>query len=151
MLISGYNLCMAWVKPQPKILERDVAKQVKDFLEQHRGWRAVRSQFAFVPGAFQTGQPGMPDWLFLRYGDNGTAHVLWIEVKGPNDKRRCQCRPGDRKVCKVCRQAAWAERERKLGARVWVVSDFDQFAVDYEREYGHLHRGEQAVGQLSLI
>lgn len=135
---------------RPKILERDIAKQVKDFLE-WRGWRLVRTQFAFVPGSFQTGEVGMPDSIALLYRPDGTAHVLWLEIKGPNDKRRCQCRAGDKRTCKVCRQHAWADRERKRGARVWVVSDLGEFSAEYQRIYGHLHCGAGAVGQLHLI
>ena len=132
-----------------KLLEKDVSKQVKDFLKA-RGWRPVRTQFAFSPGSFATGEPGMPDWLFLRYEAPGRGLILWVEVKGPNDQRKCRCQPGDRKPCKVCRQRLWHERERGLGASVCVVEDIELFSAAYERSYGHLHCGEEAKGQLAI-
>ncbi len=134
----------------PGILERDVSKQVKDFLEA-RGWRAIRTQFAFSPGAFQTGEPGMPDYLFLRYEPGGRALVLFIEVKGPRDQRKCNCVPGSKKVCKVCRQKNWQAREKQRGARVIVVDDAEWFFEQYERAYAAIHKGDEARGQLELL
>jgi hypothetical protein len=136
----------------PKLLEKQVAQQVRDFLRA-RGWRIVRTQFAFSPGSFSTGEPGMADDLGLFYADRdrAVALALWLEYKGPNDRRHCTCQPGTGKQCKVCRQLAWHQRERLRGATVWVVSDFDFFATLYEKHFGWLHSGEKAVGQLSLL
>ena len=125
------------------LLEKDVSEQVKSFLEA-RGWRGVRTQFAFTPGAFSTGEPGMPDWCYVRYMPvkevPARALVLWVEVKGPNDQRTCRCRAADKKKCKVCRQKAWHERERALGAALVVVDDIDWFEADYNKAFGFLHR-----------
>jgi hypothetical protein len=138
--------------PLPQLLERHITKQVCDFLC-YRGWRPLRTQFAFSPGSFGTGEPGMADYLFLRYLGDGHQAVLalWIEFKGPRDRRTCSCRPGERRVCHVCRQRRWQERERQRGALVWVVDDFDFFAADYEKTFGWLHSGQQARGQLDLL
>jgi hypothetical protein len=136
----------------PKILEKQVAQQVRDFLR-FRGWRIVRTQFAFSPGSFSTGEPGMADDLALRFmdRDRAIALALWLEYKGPNDRRRCTCQPGSGKPCKVCRQLQWHQRERARGAVVWVVDDFSFFAELYEKHFGWLHSGDAAVGQLSLL
>ncbi len=136
-----------------KLLEKDVAKQIKDFLAA-KGWRCVRTQFAHTPGMFSTGEPGMADYLFLRYMPAEAAPArclaMWVEVKGPNDQRTCRCRAGEKKICKVCRQKAWHDRERQRGALVWELSALNRLLVEYEREFGWLHRGEQATGQLAL-
>lgn len=133
-----------------KLLEKHVSKQVVDFLRAH-GWRAVRTQFAFAPGSFTTGEPGMPDWCFIRYMPvdfhPSRALVMWVEVKGPNDQRKCRCGPGERKPCKVCRQHQWQDRERARGAVVVVVSDLDWFIAEYEKAFGFLHRDEPRAEQ----
>ncbi len=103
-----------------KLLERDVTKQVKDFLES-RGWRGVRMQRTIVRGQFQTGEPGMADFLFVHYL---SGKHLWIEFK----------RPGDGRVSPV--QKDWQHAERSRGAHVWVVDNLDEFEGDYEEVFG---------------
>ena len=136
----------------PKIVEKQVAQQARDYLRA-RGWRIVRTQFAFSPGSFSTGEPGMADDLAVFYVDQNraVALALWLEYKGPNDRRRCTCQPGSGKPCHVCRQLQWHARERQRGGIVWVVSDFDFFANLYEKHFGWLHSGDAAVGQLDLL
>jgi len=131
------------------ILERQVTKQIVDYML-HRGWRPVRLHPIVAPGTFSAGEPGQPDYLFLRYLDGGACLALWVEFKSPNDKRRCNCRP-DGKRCPVCRQKAWHDRERQRGAAVWVVADLQAFLGEYERLYGWLHSGEAGRGQLDLL
>jgi hypothetical protein len=138
----------------PRLKESDVQKQVRDFLKAY-GWRPVRTQFAFVAGAMQTGEPGMPDYLFLR-ADPGPDAVygcilgIWVEFKSPNSRSVCRCEP-DRK-CRLCRQAEWHTRERARGFKVWTgVDDFDWFHEQYKRHFGWLHTGDQARGQLELL
>ena len=106
------------------LLERDVTRQVKDFLA-WRGWRAVRMQRTVIPGAFQAGEPGMADYLFIRYlgGEPGAARVLWVEFKRKSGKLMPQ-------------QKQWAIEERARGAQVWTVSDLEQFQADYRRVFG---------------
>jgi hypothetical protein len=128
-------------------LEKHVVKQVRDFLA-YRGWRPVHTGVIAGPG-FSMGEPGRPDYLFLYYQEAGCALALWVEMKSPNDKRRCNCAAG--KLCKVCRQKIWHDRERMRGAVVWVVSDFDAFAAAYEASYGWLHSGATGRGQLDLL
>ena len=57
--------------------EADVTTQVKSFL-QALGWRPLRMQRTVIKGQFQTGEPGIPDFLFLHYQTGG---ILWIEFK----------------------------------------------------------------------
>ena len=97
----------------PKIVEKQVAQQARDYLRA-RGWRIVRTQFAFSPGSFSTGEPGMADDLAVFYVDQNraVALALWLEYKGPNDRRRCTCQPGSGKPCHVCRQLQWHAPER---------------------------------------
>ena len=130
-----------------KVLEKDIARQVCDFLRA-RGWRPIRTNVVAGPG-YGIGEPGMPDYLMLHYQPNGRALVLWIEFKGPNDKRRCTCQPG--KQCKPCRQKAWHVRERQRGASVAVVDDLQWFIDEYEKAYGWLHTGDTGRGQLNLL
>ena len=131
--------------------ESDITAQVKGFLEA-RNWRAIRMQRAVVPGAFQSGEPGIPDFLFVRYLDNGVALALWLEFKSPRDRRKCRCLEirGTRKRCTVCDQHNWQQREKARGARVWRVDDLDRFSAQYEQAYGWLHKGDSARGQMEL-
>lgn len=122
-----------------KLLEKQITEQVRDFLS-YRGWRPVRMQRTVVPGQFQTGEPGIPDFLFLRYfkEPHAAALAIWIEFKAPNGKLR----EG---------QPEWHEREIRRGSSVWVVDDFEWFAEEYERVFGWLHSGDAAVGQMDLL
>lgn len=138
-----------------ELLEADVVKQVKSFLEAH-GWRSIRMQRMVMPGMFQTGEPGMADSCWIRYDPRpefpAMAMVIWLEYKGPSDKRKCRCAQiaGTKKRCTVCDQAAWQKRERARGAVVWIVNDIDFFISLYKRVFGWLHEGESARGQLEL-
>jgi hypothetical protein len=109
-----------------KLLEKHVVGQVRDFLELH-GWRPVRMQQTVVPSAFRTGEPGQPDYLFLRYlgGRAGAAAALWIEFKRPSG------RPGKN-------QPEWHARERGRGGLVWTVDSFDSFLACYEAHFSWL-------------
>jgi len=115
------------LQPPLKLKERDVVKQVKDFLA-WRGWRAVRMQRMILPGSFQTGEPGMADYLFLRYSpeSTGACLCLWIEFKRPGGPMRQG-------------QMEWHERERIRGAAVWVVEELDDFMTLYNQHFGYLH------------
>ncbi len=123
-----------------ELLEKQITQQVRDFLA-FRGWRPVRMQRTVLPGSFQSGEPGQPDFLFLRYLPGckpATACLaLWIEFKRPGGKLR----EG---------QPEWHQRERLRGGTVWVVDDFDWFEDLYERQFGWLHKGDTGLGQLQL-
>jgi hypothetical protein len=111
----------------PPLKEREVVQQVKDFL-QWRGWRAVRMQRTVIAGAFQAGEPGMPDYLFLHYlgGHEGSAIALWIEFKRPGGPLRAG-------------QQEWHARELVRGGVVWVVEQLDDFMTLYNSHFGYLH------------
>ena len=123
------------LKP-PRLLEREVTGQIREFMKL-KGWRPLRMQRTVMPGQFQTGEPGIPDFVFLRYLKPGLAAVLWIEIKRPGGKLR----PA---------QLEWIPREQKRGAAVWVVEDFDNFHRKYYGEFGWLHDGRLA-GQIELF
>ena len=144
------------MRSSPKLSESDIVAQVKGFM-QHREWRAVRMQRTIVPGQFQTGEPGIPDFQFVRYVGNQSvsagALVLWVEFKARGVRAKCRCLQihGTRKRCTACDQRKWRERERALGATVWLVDSLDWFMAEYERCFGWLHQGESARGQLELL
>jgi hypothetical protein len=136
----------------PQLKESDVQSQVRDYLRA-RGWRPVRTQFSFTPGAFSTGEPGMPDYLFLYPlpGQYCGSLAIWIEFKSPR-ARGCTCVLGEAKKCRHCRQIAWHQKERAKGFVVWSgVDDFDWFEDHYMEKFGWLHAGDRARGQLDLL
>lgn len=126
-----------------KLVERDVTKQVRDFLVL-RGWRYIRMQRSVAPGSFSTGEPGMADYLFVRYfHDRPMAHYgvalhLWVEFKSPTG------RVGPH-------QTEWQKREVARGGAVWIVDDVAWFADEYHKRFGWLHSGDAARGQLDLL
>lgn len=111
--------------------EREVTKAVKDYLTA-RGWRAVRFQRTVIPGSFQTGEPGIPDTLFLYYKAPPVALALWVEFKRATRGKRSED------------QKQWHAREQQRGALVVTVNDPAEFAAWYERTFPEL------VGQLRL-
>jgi len=132
--------------------EKEVSDAVVAFMEAH-GWRAVRTQWAAIPGVFSTGEKGMPDYLFIRYmpmeAVKSRSLVLWIEFKSPTDKRKCEClklaqravaRKRKPKLCHVCRQREWADAERAKGGVVFDVSNIEYWERIYATYYGWLHR-----------
>lgn len=140
---------------RPDILEADVSSQVKDFL-QAKQWRVVRHQRTVVPRQFQSGEPGIPDLQAIYYLGavrHGLTVTLWCEVKGPRDKRKCNCvwrlKANKRGKCGVCLQADWQARERSRGAQVWVVDELSNFITRYDAMFGWLHSGV-VPGQIEL-
>lgn len=119
-----------------KLLEREVTRQIRDFLKL-RGWRAIRMQRTVMPGQFQSGEPGIPDYLFLHYIGRRAAAVLWIELKRPGGRIRPQ-------------QQEWHDRERGRGAEVWVVENFEHFEGLYRGSFSWLHDG-RLPGQIDLF
>lgn len=117
------------------LLEREVTAQIRDFLKA-KGWRPIRMQRTVMPGQFQTGEPGIPDFLFIRYMGYGKGTLLWIELKRPGGKLREQ-------------QVEWIAKERQRGGTVWIVDSFDPFAALYQERFAWLHSG-QVKGQVEL-
>ncbi len=91
-----------------RVTEKDVARAVKDFMAA-KGFRCVRMQRTVLPGQFQSGEPGMPDLLFLRYRDGA---IVWVETKAPG-----------RTLSPA--QAQWRDMERMRwpDALVWTIHD----------------------------
>ncbi len=115
------------VPSQKRIQEREVTKAVKHYLEL-RGWRPMRCQRTVVGGAFQSGEPGQPDFMFLKYDTEplhspGNAKVIFIEFKSPSGHLGPK-------------QEEWIARERQRGAVVLVVDNAEEFVKYYERAFG---------------
>jgi len=96
-----------------KLLERDITRTVRDYLEL-RGWRAVRIN----AGPF--GKAGMPDFLWIHYQ---RRLMFWTEMKAPGGRLGPL-------------QSQWIEDERKRGALVLVVGDVTAFINFYEKTFG---------------
>ncbi len=107
-----------------KITEAQLSRLVQDFLKLD-GWRVLRQEpLSRAGGGRYAGELGMPDLLALRYWKASQEYgapagdILWIEVKRSGQKPKPH-------------QLQWHERERALGAEVWVVDDFDAFKEKY--------------------
>jgi hypothetical protein len=90
-------------------------------------------QRTVLPGSFQTGEPGQPDYLFVRYMTSakpGSALALWIEFKAPGGRLRAG-------------QPEWHARERLRGSLVWVVDSLEDFEEAYDHEFGWIHAEER--------
>jgi hypothetical protein len=138
-----------------KLNEADVTAQIRGYLE-HRGWRPIRFQRTVMPGQFSTGEPGMPDFCFVRYIGTGelpaATLMLWCEFKQKGARAKCRCATKKpRQRCTLCDQKAWRDRERSRGAVVWTqVDSIDWVMREYERCFGWLHQ-EHGRGQLELL
>lgn len=126
------------------MLEREVAAAVREFLAD-RGWRIIRNNAVSFAGVGS--EPGIPDYLALRYQGAHVALHLWIEVKSPKARRECQCRPGKilksgkagkARKCRWCAQDAWQTRERERGGTVIVVRSVAELEEAYARAFGWL-------------
>lgn len=128
---AAFNTNVARTKP-PALLERDTSKQVRDFMIA-KGWRVFRVQRVLIPGAFATGEKGMPDFTFVRYLKQGKypalTCTLYVEMKrekggvvGPH-------------------QVKWKKLEEERGGIVWTVDSFTLFVNRYDREFAWLHDG----------
>lgn len=128
-----------------KLSERDVTRQIRDFMK-YRGWRPIRMQSATFSGptggVVAVGEQGMPDYQYLYYLGDSEALVLWIELKSPDDKRTCRCRPDRARLCTVCAQKQWRERETERGGVVIQVSNLRTFEDWYAKSFGWLHGPE---------
>lgn len=125
-----------------KLLERDVARQVKDFLR-WRQWRIVRHQVAVASGGastFSVGEKGMADLQAVYYfrGGHGLTLTLWIETKRPGKPLKPH-------------QIEWKAKEEARGACVWKVDNIDAFERAYNAKFGWLHRGDTGHGQRELV
>jgi hypothetical protein len=126
--------------------EAIVAKAISQFLVE-RGWRRVRHESGFVPGAGSFGERGIADYQYLYYVPQarvkGAALVLWVETKPPDYKPRCACRAARKeagvyypaKVCRDCGQKRWQAAERQRGALVVQVSDAEAFRRWYAEHF----------------
>lgn len=140
--------------PPSKLAEREVDAQIKGFLE-FKGWRPKREQRTVIPGQFQTGEPGIPDRLFIHYLTGlkgkpiGLSLTLWVEMKRPGAKMRCNCRAGH--TCTMHAQMNWRAKEEQRGGIVAQVESFADFVPWYEERFGWLHRGDRGQGQLEML
>ena len=149
--------------------EHAIQKACADFMASH-DWKCLRTHFTAVIGHVSSLEPGIADYLFVRYMPSEHAPwrciLLWVEFKSPHDRRVCFCRQkavkaaAERKraqICSVCRQKNWRENERRRGAVVWLIDDFEEFAQTYWREFSWLHKDQAGApmpaprGQMSLL
>lgn len=119
--------------------ERDITKQVCDFLRAHR-WRLIRMNVSKVQfndaGWMQFGESGMADYLALYYLPDSLAVAMWLEFKQAKGKL-------------ARHQELWHARERKDGASVYVVRDYDSFRKFYDAAFDR--PGSPVKGQRELI
>ncbi|HLH04982.1 MAG TPA: hypothetical protein VKX25_19595 [Bryobacteraceae bacterium] len=127
--------------PSPaKLLEAEVTKQIRGFME-FRGWRAIRMQRTVVPGAFQSGEPGIPDFLFIRYLPtefSGLSVACWVEMKRAKYGKLSED------------QKRWRDRETHRGAVVLKADNIADFADQYEELFGWLHTETWVQGQQQI-
>jgi hypothetical protein len=124
-----------------RLRERDVARQVRDFLEAY-GWRCFRWNVGLATNQQGTvtryGEKGMADLMFLYYdydaGHEGSALCLWVETKAEGKDLRPE-------------QVTWQLKESKLGALIVTVDQFEKFRTWYRQQFEWLHRER---GQLAL-
>ncbi len=92
------------------------------------GWRAIRTDPVSDRSRGKGfGEVGMPDYLFIRYLDHDgpmvdqqcLAQMLWIEFKAPGKPLKPH-------------QTAWASREGRRGALIFVVDDAVRFRETYK-------------------
>jgi len=129
---------------QKHLLEKDVAKQIRDFLEV-RHWRRVRNQSMVTMGAggpMTIGEKGMADLLYIHYIDwieyPGLAAMLWIETKRAKGGKRHED------------QVKWHAKEQGRGAVTLFANDITDFEREYRRYFGWLHQPGQTPDQQPL-
>lgn len=127
--------------PTPaQLLEREITKQIKGFMA-WRLWRPVRMQRTVIPNTFQTGEPGMPDFLFIRYlrtGFTGLAVTCWVEMKRAKRGKLAED------------QIKWRDTELLRGAIVLKANDLREFEQEYERLFGWLRTEQWVHGQQQI-
>lgn len=122
----------------PELRERDVMRLTCDFLLADR-WRLFRMNVATVQFGERWvpfGEKGMPDYLALYYLADSLAAVLWLEFKAPRGR-----------LSRI--QELWHARERKDGATICVVNDFDSFREFYRDRFDR--DGSPVKGQRELL
>lgn len=115
------------------ISERGFAKRIAARLSKHPTLARLAGPIMEVVSscirATGFGDPGMPDYLYIRYvrrnqdhppsaTPSGVAELLWIEYKAPSKTPKPH-------------QVAWHLAERRRGALVLVIDDFDKFREWY--------------------
>src|SRR5579884_3739713 len=106
-----------------------------------RGWRAIRMQRTVVPGAFQSGEPGIPDFLFIRYLPtefSGLSVACCVEMKRAKYGKLSED------------QKRWRDRETHRGAGVLKADDSAHCADQDEGLVGWLHTGAWVQGQQQI-
>jgi hypothetical protein len=123
-----------------KLREKDVTRQVRDFLEWH-GWRGYRNQVItsqnLAGGWVRAGEKGMADWLFVYYVQDylpAMALVLWVEMKAEGEPLRPD-------------QVRWQEIEMARGAWIITADKYESFCEWYEEKFGWLRTSDFKKGQ----
>jgi hypothetical protein len=115
-----------------RLKERDVAKQIRDFLEWH-GWRTLRWNIGVMTNeagaVVRFGEKGTPDLMFVYYflrRKPGAALVLWVETKRQGADLRDS-------------QIEWQFKETKRGALIVTVDNYEEFRDWYLESFEWLH------------
>jgi hypothetical protein len=125
-----------------KLLERQIQKQVKDFLR-WKGWRIVRHQVTVAStgaSTFSVGEKGMADLQAIYYLNAfkpGLTLTLWVETKRLGKKLRPE-------------QETWKQHEEVRGGLYWKADHIGEFIEQYERIFGWLHTDDRVKGQKAI-
>jgi len=115
-----------------KLSERDVVRQVEDFLH-HHGWRIFATGYGELVRddrvVATVGEEGMPDRLAVRYGSSPRCELIWMEFKRPKSK-------GDSGGKLRKSQVTWMAMERSRGALCLVSDSIENFMAWYRAEIG---------------
>lgn len=111
----------------PGLSEKQRTRIIDDYL-QIDGWRIVKTEaLSLLNPIHGAGESGIPDRLYLRYGDGMLGEILWIEHKKPKGRTRLK-------------QAEWHKLERAKGAIVAVA------LIDFEPSYEGFVRWYEEMG-----
>lgn len=122
-----------------ELKERDVTKQVCDFLRAHR-WRLIRMNVTTLQLRGQWvkfGETGIPDYLAIYYLPNSLAVCLWLEFK-------------QRKGKLAKHQELWHAREQRDGATLCTVRDYESFREFYRERFERTDSPVKGQRELSM-
>jgi Holliday junction resolvase len=100
---------------KPKLKEKDIQRQIKEWLE-YNGWFVAVTSTPAMTAATK----GLPDLIAVKDSIRRRRRTVWIEVKGPKGKQSEH-------------QAAFQEALERQGAEYLLANDLD-VVRDYLKE-----------------